>query len=130
MINLWHPVHWENPALAFQLFYLFNHRRRHLARHFDGLDRHRVEFDRPFYDRDFMAAILLVNLDLQQRPRQANWACQFPVRDTGYLLDTACLYHRLWRRASGQAGVAPPAASRRPDTAQATVSAIRTIRQL
>jgi asparagine synthase (glutamine-hydrolysing) len=54
----------EDPGRQFYLFLLFNNQRRHLARHFERLDLHRIEFQLPFFDSGFVAAIMSVPLDL------------------------------------------------------------------
>jgi asparagine synthase (glutamine-hydrolysing) len=54
----------EDPARSFFLYFLFNQERRHLDRHFERLDLHRIEFHLPYLDSAFVAAILTVPVDL------------------------------------------------------------------
>jgi asparagine synthetase B (glutamine-hydrolysing) len=53
----------EDPAKAFHLFLMLNDQRRHLARHFEHVDEHRLELQLPFFDRRFLETILSVPLD-------------------------------------------------------------------
>jgi asparagine synthase (glutamine-hydrolysing) len=54
----------EDRGRAFHLFMLFNDQRRHLDRHFEDVDLHRLEFELPFFDSGFVAAVLSLPLDL------------------------------------------------------------------
>jgi hypothetical protein len=53
----------EDAGRAFYLFLLFNGQRRLLARHFEDLDLHRLEFQLPFFDSDFLAAVVQAPID-------------------------------------------------------------------
>jgi asparagine synthetase B (glutamine-hydrolysing) len=57
-------LHCSDPGRAFYLFLMLNDQRRHLARHFEDIDRHRIELQLPFYDSDFLSLIMSVPLDL------------------------------------------------------------------
>lgn len=52
-----------DPARAFHLFLMLNDQRRHLAGHFEELDRHRVELQLPFFDGDLLALVLASPVD-------------------------------------------------------------------
>lgn len=54
----------SDPGRSFYLFLMLNDQRRHLARHFEEIDRHRVELQLPFYDSDFLGLIMSVPIDL------------------------------------------------------------------
>lgn len=54
----------SDPGRAFYLFLMLNDQRRHLAGHFENIDRHRIELQLPFYDSDFLSLIMSVPLDL------------------------------------------------------------------
>jgi asparagine synthase (glutamine-hydrolysing) len=43
---------------ALHLFLMLNDQRRHMAAHFENIDKHRFEFLMPFYDSDFLEVIL------------------------------------------------------------------------
>ena len=45
------------------LVLLANDQRRHLAEHFEGIDLHRLEFQLPFFDSEFVASVLRVPVD-------------------------------------------------------------------
>ena len=45
------------------LFLLHNDQRRHLATHFEDIDRHRVELQLPFYDGEFLQAVMETQVD-------------------------------------------------------------------
>ena len=49
-----------DPGRALYLFLMLNDQRRHLERHFEEIDLHRLEFQLPFYDADFIAAVARV----------------------------------------------------------------------
>jgi len=46
------------------LLLLYNDQRRHLAEHFEDIDLHRLEFELPFFDSDFVAAMVRAPVDL------------------------------------------------------------------
>jgi asparagine synthase (glutamine-hydrolysing) len=45
------------------IFLLLNDQRRHLELHFETIDQHRLEFQLPFFDGEFLAAVLSVPLN-------------------------------------------------------------------
>jgi asparagine synthase (glutamine-hydrolysing) len=72
-------IHCEDPGTALHVFLLLNDQRRHLAGQFEGTDLHRVEFLMPFFDSDFLAAVMAVPLDLRILHRFYNkWLFLFP----------------------------------------------------
>lgn len=54
----------EDRGRALYLFLLLNDQRRHLARHFEEIDLHRLEFHLPFYDAEFLASVVAVPVGL------------------------------------------------------------------
>jgi asparagine synthase (glutamine-hydrolysing) len=67
-----------DPARGFHLFLLVNDQRRKLARHFENIDLHRLEFQLPFFDSDFLESIVAAPLDLCLRHRlYVRWLAQF-----------------------------------------------------
>jgi hypothetical protein len=57
-------LHAEDPARSFYLFLMLNDQRRKLARHFENIDLHRLEFQLPFFDSAFLASIVAIPIDL------------------------------------------------------------------
>jgi hypothetical protein len=57
-------IHCEDPGRSFYVFLLLNDQRRHLALHFEDIDAHRLELQLPFYDSDFLTAIVSTPIDL------------------------------------------------------------------
>lgn len=53
-----------DPGRAFHLFLMLNDQRRHLSRHLENIDRHRLELLLPFYDSDFLSLVLSVPVEL------------------------------------------------------------------
>jgi hypothetical protein len=53
-----------DPARSFYLFLLLNDQRRKLTEHFENLDLHRLEFQLPFFDAEFLALIVSLPIDL------------------------------------------------------------------
>jgi hypothetical protein len=73
----------EDDARAFYLFLLLNDQHRKLAKHFENIDLHRLEFQLPFFDSQFIAAILRVPLDQCLRHRlYVKWLQLFPAAVT------------------------------------------------
>lgn len=66
-------IHPADPGRELYLFLLLNDQRRHLATHFEDIDRDRLEYATPFYDSDFLTAMIEAPIDL-------------------------CLYHRLYMK--------------------------------
>jgi hypothetical protein len=54
----------EDAARSFYLFLMLNDQRRHLANHFEHIDLHRLEFQLPFLDSDFLATVMAIPVDL------------------------------------------------------------------
>jgi hypothetical protein len=71
-----------------QTFYLFlmqNDQRRHLHRHFEEIDQHRLELALPFYDADFLAIIASVPIEWRlYHAFYVKWLAHFPA----YVLGT------------------------------------------
>ena len=53
-----------DPARNFYLFLMFNDQRRKLFAHFENIDLHRLEFQLPFFDSEFLESILAIPVDL------------------------------------------------------------------
>jgi asparagine synthetase B (glutamine-hydrolysing) len=53
-----------DPARAFYLFLMLNDQRRKLAAHFENIDLHRIEFQLPFFDSEFLAHVVSLPLEL------------------------------------------------------------------
>ena len=71
-------LHAEDPARSFYLFLLLNDQRRKLARHFESIDLHRLEFHLPFFDSKFLAAIIALPVDLCLRHKlYVKWLAHF-----------------------------------------------------
>lgn len=71
-------LHSQDPARSFYLFLLLNDQRRKLARHFENIDLHRLEFQLPFFDSAFLAAIIAIPFDLCLRHRlYVKWLAHF-----------------------------------------------------
>lgn len=53
-------THYDNGDAGRRLYYflLFNDQRRHLARHFETIHEHRLEFHLPFFDSRFLKAVV------------------------------------------------------------------------
>jgi len=59
----------KDAARSFYLHLLVNDQHRKLGKHFENIDLHRLEFQLPFFDSSFIAAILSVPLDICLRHR-------------------------------------------------------------
>ncbi|HEX8921295.1 MAG TPA: asparagine synthase-related protein [Pyrinomonadaceae bacterium] len=71
-------LHAEDPARSFYLFLMLNDQRRKLARHFENIDLHRLEFQLPFFDSAFLAAIVAAPVDLCLRHKlYVKWLAYF-----------------------------------------------------
>ncbi|VXC20855.1 asparagine synthetase B family protein [Massilia sp. 9I] len=63
----------------FQLFLMLNDQRRHLAKHFEDIDRERIEFHLPFFDADFLDSVLRLPNDWLMAHRfYMDWMEHFP----------------------------------------------------
>lgn len=56
-------IHCVDPGRGLYLFLLLNDQRRHLATHFEDIDRHRVELQLPYYDAEFLRTVLETQVD-------------------------------------------------------------------
>jgi hypothetical protein len=56
-------LHAEDKGRNFALFLMHNDQRRKLTQHFENIDLHRLEFQLPFFDADFLAAVIATPLD-------------------------------------------------------------------
>lgn len=69
----------EDPARAFLVFLLENDQRRHLARHFEDLDLHRIEYQLPFFDWLLLRLAMAAPLDEAIGHRfYVRWLDRFP----------------------------------------------------
>lgn len=80
---------WRAPDAGrnFYLFLMLNEQRRKLMVHFENIDRHRLEFQLPFFAARFVAAVVATPLDLCLRHKfYVKWLSQFPavVREVGW----------------------------------------------
>lgn len=57
-------LHGADGGRNFHLFLMLNDQRRKLSRHFENIDLHRLEFQLPFFDSDFLSAIIALPLEL------------------------------------------------------------------
>lgn len=58
-------IHSDDPARDLHIFLLLNDQRRHLAEfHFERIDVDRIELQLPFFDSDFLSAVISVPVDL------------------------------------------------------------------
>ena len=70
----------EDRGRALYLFLMHNDQRRHLARHFEDIDQHRLEFQLPFYDGDFLSSIVRAPVGLCLRHKfYMKWLGHFPA---------------------------------------------------
>jgi hypothetical protein len=69
----------DDPGRALHLFFLLNDQRRHLGTHFENLDMDRLELQTPFFDSDFLAAVLEIPIDLcLYHGFYMKWLARFP----------------------------------------------------
>jgi asparagine synthase (glutamine-hydrolysing) len=72
-------LHCADPGRNFYLFLVLNDQRRKLKSHFENIDQHRLEFQLPFFDGQFLSSIMGTELDLCIRHKFYNkWLLQFP----------------------------------------------------
>lgn len=70
--------HAADPGRNFYLFLALNDQRRKLAGHFENIDQHRLEFQLPFFDAQFVSAILATPLDWLMRHKfYVKWLSRF-----------------------------------------------------
>lgn len=73
----------DDPGRAFYLFLMQNDQRRKLARHFENIDLHRLEFQLPFFDGAFLASVIAAPIDVCLRHRfYVKWLSHFPAAVT------------------------------------------------
>jgi hypothetical protein len=56
-------IRYPDPVRAFYIFLNLNGPRRHLVRHYDTIDAHRLEFQMPFYDSEFLEYVTSIAVD-------------------------------------------------------------------
>lgn len=72
-------LHCADPGRNFYIFLMLNDQRRKLKSHFENIDQHRLEFQLPFFDGQFVSSIMGTELDLCIRHKFYNkWLLQFP----------------------------------------------------
>jgi asparagine synthase (glutamine-hydrolysing) len=70
----------SDPARNFYLFLLLNDQHRKLARHFENIDIHRLEFQLPFFDSSFIESIVSLPMDDCMRHKlYVRWLRCFPA---------------------------------------------------
>ncbi len=75
--------HAPDAGRNFYLFLMLNEQRRKLMSHFENIDLHRLEFQLPFFDGQFLAAVIATPLDLCLRHKfYVQWLSQFPAAVT------------------------------------------------
>lgn len=71
-------LHSKDAGRSFHLFLLLNDQRRKLTRHFESIDLHRLEFQLPFFDSNFLSKIVSLPLDLCLRHKfYTQWLKRF-----------------------------------------------------
>jgi hypothetical protein len=71
-------LHAADPGRNFHLFLVLNEQRRKLMTHFENIDLHGVEFQLPFFDGRFLAAVVETPLDVCLRHKfYVKWLSQF-----------------------------------------------------
>ncbi|HEX6249868.1 MAG TPA: asparagine synthase-related protein [Gemmatimonadaceae bacterium] len=69
----------ENALQRFWIFLMLNDQHRHLSRHFEDIDVHRLELQLPFFDSDFLSVIASVPPGLRLYHRfYVRWLEHFP----------------------------------------------------
>ena len=73
----------DDPGRSFYFFLLVNDQRRHLSQHFEDIDLHRLEYQMPFFDSEFLAIAASIPLDWGLRHRfYTDWLSRFPSATT------------------------------------------------
>jgi len=71
--------HASDPGRNFYLYLAHNDQRRKLMSHFENIDLHRLEFQLPFFDAQFVSSIMATELDWCVRHKfYLKWLSQFP----------------------------------------------------
>ena len=77
-------LHAADPGRNFYLYLALNDQRRKLMSHFENIDQHRLEFQLPFFDGQFVSSIVGTQLDWCLRHKfYVKWLSQFPPVVTG-----------------------------------------------
>ena len=72
-------LHATDPGRNFYLFLALNDQRRKLMGHFENIDQHRLEFQLPFFDAEFVSSIMATPLDWFMRHKfYTKWLSEFP----------------------------------------------------
>lgn len=72
-------IHCDDPGRSFYLFLMLNDQRRHLTRHFEDMDLHRLEFHLPFFDGRFLTLVASLPVDWCLEHRfYTRWLDHFP----------------------------------------------------
>lgn len=73
----------DDRGRSFYFFLLLNDQRRHLAQHFENIDLHRLEYQLPFFDSEFLAVMASIPLDWGLRHQfYTDWLSRFPRTTT------------------------------------------------
>jgi asparagine synthase (glutamine-hydrolysing) len=76
-------LRYEDPARAFHMFLMLYEQRYDLSQHFENLDLHRLEFQLPFFDFDFLASIVSAPVDwCLEHGFYMDWLALFPASAT------------------------------------------------
>ena len=67
----------KDPGRSFYLFLMLTDQKRHLASHYEEIDRHKVEMHIPFYDSEFLSVVISTPLDFFLRHRIYNKMLRF-----------------------------------------------------
>jgi hypothetical protein len=71
-------LHAEDGGRNFYLFLMHNDQRRKLTSHFENIDLHRLEFQLPFFDGQFLESVIATPFDLCLRHRfYVKWLSRF-----------------------------------------------------
>ena len=57
-------LHCTDPARSFYLYLMLNDQRRKLSSHFENIDLHRLEFQLPFFDSEFLVQVVSLPIDI------------------------------------------------------------------
>lgn len=73
-------INCKDPGRSFYLFLMLNDQRRKLARHFENIDLHRLEFQLPFFDSAFLSSVITIPVDQSLGHKfYASWLKHFPL---------------------------------------------------
>lgn len=69
----------KDPSRKFYLFLMLNDQRRKLANHFENIDLHRLEFQLPFFDSEFLETIISIPVEMcLEHKFYVKWLYLFP----------------------------------------------------